>query len=79
MHDNGMMSSLSSLIFRPTPSRPFSSICLLELIPRPRAEGGAGYGWFAVAGGVPICLLTACSCRSLAIARSLVAARFVLR
>lgn len=40
MRNNGMRCrEMSSLIFRPTPSCPLFPICLLELFPRPRAEG----------------------------------------
>ena len=60
-----------SFPFRPTPSRQLSSVCLLELIPRPRAREERASGRFAAAGGMPICVLPAMSCRSLANARSL--------
>ena len=72
MRNDGMRSGdVLSFIFRPTPSPWLFSICLLELFPRPRAEGGAGGERSAAAGGMMICLLPIMSCRSLAIARSL--------
>lgn len=56
---------------RPTPSPRLSSICLLKLFPRPRAWDVRAGGRFAAAGGTTVCLLPIVSCRSLAIARSL--------
>lgn len=60
-----------SLSSRPTPSPRLSSLCLLDLIPRPRGVGLVGCCRFADAGVVAVCLLASLPCRSLAIARSL--------
>ena len=60
-----------SFPFRPTPSHRLSLVCLLELIPRPRAREERASGRFADAGERSVCLLPIMSCRSLAPARSL--------
>ena len=50
----------------PSPSPRLSSVCLLDLIPRPRAWEARAKERFAIACSVPACLLPITSCRSLA-------------
>ena len=63
--------SYSFLLPRPTPSHRLFSACLLESVPRPRAWDVWADDWSAAAGGTAVCLIPIMSCRSLAVARSL--------
>lgn len=60
-----------SFPFRPTSSPRLSSVCLLELVPRPRAWDVLADDRSAAAGWMSVCSLLIMPCRFLAYARSL--------